>query len=142
MKQVIPVIVGLLLLGLLSGCSAGKHIDEAKLTVQKYYVAIRNDSIDDALVLFSPGVFEETPKETLRKMIEGTLTRTGDLVNYDLVNWSLNFGGGTYCTLVYNSKYAEHEAQEIFVLTNDGPNGQWQIVSWNISSAAFIPMDT
>ncbi len=141
MTRLTTTVLSLLLLSCFVGCSFKQHKANADLTIQRYFDAIKNNSIDDAIKCFSPKFFEHTAEPELRKILAASLAKLGEFDRYEVVSWSMNVGTQTHCSFACKSYYAMGEAQEAFVLVNDGPDGAMQIVNWNITSKAFLDIE-
>lgn len=113
--------------------------ENAEAVAAQYFMAISRSDYVRALPLFSDDFFKFTNKKETIALFEKTAIALGKFETYKLADWETLRVKGTNARteylLVYDVKYSNFDAQEIFSMVKEGENVK--IFGYRINSDGF-----
>jgi len=111
----------------------------AETVAAQYFMAVSRSDYASALPLFSDDFFKFTNKKETIALFEKTAIALGKFETYKLADWKTLRVKGTNAKteylLVYDVKYSNFDAQEIFSMVKEGE--EIKIFSYRIISDGF-----
>jgi hypothetical protein len=142
-KRLAVLIVGIGLIGIVSGCGFQKERTAAESVAANVFENIKTGHIESVSAYYSPLFFRQTSKEEWESILQNMNKKLGTLESYELVNWNVRkqvniTGSGTYWLLQYNVQYSKYPATETLNIFKPIGGSEYKILGHNINSAAFL----
>lgn len=138
----LPMVV-LLVAALLYSCGATSAKPEAEALTQKYFTAMKEGKVGEAIPLYSKEFFKETSKDKWQIMLAKINNKLGNVKSYELATWRVNtYAGtgesGTYVSLIYNVQYEKYKGTESFNIFKPASGGAVKLLGHNFNSEGLI----
>lgn len=142
------IIASFILVLLFSSCNFSGNVtfsneevekENAESVVGQFFMAVSRLDFESALPLFSDSFFKNISREEMLINFKEANEKLGNFETFKLVDWkTLRVKGSdakTEYLLVYDVKYSNFEAREVFSMIKEGE--KVKIFSYNINSDGF-----
>ncbi len=143
--MVLALVSGLLIGGLITGCSISGDKADAESVATSVFEAVRNKTFDTAMTFYSYRFFEKTSEAEWLQILKTINVKLGDLQTYELTSWKVNKStgvgtvqSGTMCEMVYDVAYSKYSATETLNIFKPATGGEFKILGHNINSIGLI----
>ena len=141
MKKLVMVLVGLLIIALVAGCSLDKSADSL---ANGYYQSIQNKDYNKAASFLSANFLKKTSQADFVQILQNINNKLGDLQSYKLNSWNKNSQAGvgsapsgTTYKLVYIVTYSKDVDTETITLFQPS-GGELKIDGLSFNNASLL----
>lgn len=140
MKKIFKLILILIFVLSITGCSFLKDVDEAKLVVDDFYSKLKEGNYDGIIAISDNQLLEVTPEDKFKQFLQTIDEKLGKVETYGLYSYNVQKKptGKSTVTLVYSTNRTIYPSMDTFILTRSRKGTEFKVLGYNLNSEGLL----